>query len=82
MDLEEDLDREVIDMAWTKYSGGSGPVAPVFPRTSLRIAGIPMDGRGNQYSPNKPPMAYRANGVVRPGGGLGPAGSNSGLKFR
>jgi len=72
-------------MAWKAYGGGGGPTAPVFPRTTVYVAGIPMDGRGNAYSPNSPKgVGYKANGIVRPGDATltGGAGGSAGLKFK
>jgi len=70
-------------MPWTVYNPGSGPVAPVFPRPDRRyVAGIPLDGRGNVFTPKR----FRGEGsqrVTRPGTGgtLTGAGGNRKLKF-
>jgi hypothetical protein len=68
-------------MAWKTFNQGSGPVAPVFPQSIRRVAGIPMNGKGNIYSPNTPKgIGYKANGVVRPGDST-LTGSGGRLKF-
>lgn len=69
-------------MAWKTYTSGSGPTAPVFPQTIKHIASIPMNGKGNIYSPNSPKgVGYKANGVVRPGDSTLTGAAGSRLKF-
>lgn len=62
--------------SWKSYSGGSGQVAPIFPKTRTYVAGIPMDGQGNINVPG----GGSRNQVVRTQGAT-PAGSNRKLKF-
>lgn len=69
-------------MGWTPYNGGSGPVAPVFPQTIRHIASIPMNGKGNIYSPNTPKgTGYKSNGVIRPGDSTLTGAAGSRLRF-
>jgi len=62
------------------YNPGSGPTGPTFQTNNVFVAGIPMSGKGNIYSPNK--ASYRSNTTIRPGmETLTGGGSKAGLKF-
>ena len=67
---------------WRPYTSGAGPVAPAFVNTTTYVAGIPLNGKGNIYSPNSPKgVGYGSNTTVRPGVGNSGGGSKAGLKF-
>lgn len=64
-------------MPWTPYRGSNGPTVPYFPQTTTYVVGVPINSKGNLYSPSN--RGGKTNQVSRPGG-MTPAGSKK-LKF-